>query len=72
MSQEQKIMEFLKKNTCITQRDAFRMGIYRLGARIWDLRNNGVPINSEYVRVENADGTHTYIAQYSMAKEADK
>lgn len=69
MTQKDKIVQFMKQHEWITQRDAYSMGIYRLGARIWDLKNNGVPIKAEYVKVTNADGTKTFIARYSLAKE---
>lgn len=69
MSQAEKIMAYLKTHSVITQREAYRMGIYRLGARIYDLRNNGVPIKGEFIKVKNADGSHTYIAQYTLPKE---
>jgi len=72
MSQTEKVMLFLKHHEWMTQRDAYPMGIYRLGARIWDLRNKGVPIKAEYVKVTNADGSKTFIARYGLVREEKK
>ena len=52
----------------ITQRDAFRLGIYRLASRISDMKAAGYRIMTEYVRVENADGTSSRIARYKVIK----
>ena len=53
-SQKAKILEFIKKNGGITNRDAVKMEIYRLSARILDLRAEGKPIATEMVQGENS------------------
>ena len=45
-------------------------GCYRLGARIWDLKAQGVPIKSETVTGKNRYGERTCFARYSIIKEA--
>lgn len=41
-------------------------GCYRLGARIWDLKAQGVPIKSETVTGKNRYGERTCFARYSL------
>lgn len=65
MTQTQRIIEYLDKHGEITQRDAVRLGCYRLSARIHDLRQQGIAIRSETKSVRNADGSHSNIAVYS-------
>lgn len=45
-------------------------GSMRLGARIWDLKAQGVPIKSETVTGKNRYGERTCFARYSIVKEA--
>jgi hypothetical protein len=42
------------------------LGVYRLGARIWDLRDRGHEIVSRMVTVQNRFGESCRVAQYSM------
>ena len=53
-SQKKRILKYIKKHGFITNRDAAQMEIYRLSARILDLRNDGEPISTEMVYSENA------------------
>lgn len=54
----------------ITQAEAVtEYGCYRLGARIWDLKAQGVPIRSETVTGKNRYGERTSFARYSIIKE---
>ena len=71
ITQKQKILQFMKLHGSITPRDALiHCGCMRLGARIWELKNDGYAIKMELIRVRNADGSHSYVARYSLAKEA--
>ena len=72
-TQEQKIVAYCVQNTgmvtvfrWITQRDALKLGIYRLASRISDMKEKGYLIDTEYVRVKNADGTYSRIARYKI------
>lgn len=65
MTQIEKIQNYLKDHAEITQRDAYKLGIYRLGARIWDMNAQGIRMKSERRRVRNADGTYSHIGVYS-------
>ena len=56
----------------ITQRDALGLGIYRLASRIADMKEMGYQIATEYIRVQNADGTYSRIARYMIIKTPDE
>ena len=56
MTQCERILRHLQDYGSITQAEAVtEYGCYRLGARIWDLKAQGVPIRSE--RVTGKTGT---------------
>lgn len=63
-TQAQKVLNFIRQHGSITQRDAVNIGVYRLSARIYDLKRAGVRIYADLAPVRNADGTKTYIAVY--------
>jgi len=42
------------------------LGIYRLSARVFDLRKAGWPISTEMVEVENQFGETVRVAQYRL------
>lgn len=56
----------------ITQREALKLGIYRLASRINDMRRLGYWIDRELITVENADGTKSRIARYRIFKTPDE
>lgn len=56
----------------ITQRDALKLGIYRLASRISDMKAMGYQILTEYVRVKNQDGSYSRIARYMILKTPDE
>lgn len=68
LTQCSKVLAYMDQHKEITQRDALGLGIYRLASRITDLKKAGYPILSERRKVQNADGTSTYIAVYSIEK----
>lgn len=70
MTQTQEILKYMQTRGSITQRDALELGVYRLASRICDLRRQGVAIISSRLPVLKADGTITYVARYSLVKEA--
>ena len=69
MTQCEKVVKYMKENGTITQREALGLGIYRLASRISDLRMAGVKIKTEDVKVQNVDGTFSWIARYSFLEE---
>lgn len=72
ITQIQKIDDFCKAHTWITQRDAYKLGIYRLASRIYDMIQLGYVFIDEYIKVENADGTTSYVKRYSIVKYPEK
>ena len=64
MTQVQKVYDYMNEHGAITQRDAFHLGIYRLSARIADLKSAGINVQSELVQVECADGSKARVARY--------
>ena len=61
--QNAQVLEIMTKLGHITPREAVGHGIYRLAARIYELRNEGYTITTE--RLEAANGGH--YAKYSLA-----
>lgn len=70
-TQVKKIIEYCHKYTWITQRDALRLGIYRLASRISDMKSGGFVILSEFITVKNVDGSESRVKRYSIAKYPD-
>lgn len=67
MTQCERILRHMQDYGSITQAEAVtEYGCYRLGARIWDLRAQGVPIKSETVTGKNRYGERTCFARYSL------
>ncbi|MBS5666844.1 MAG: helix-turn-helix domain-containing protein [Firmicutes bacterium] len=67
VTQCERILRHLQDYGSITQAEAVtEYGCYRLGARIWDLRAQGVPIKSETVTGKNRYGERTCFARYSL------
>lgn len=68
--QAERVLRFIREHGSVTQRDAVNIGIYRLSARIYDLKKAGIDIRAELEPVKNADGTKTYIAVYREGARA--
>lgn len=65
MTQNQAVLNWLKEKP-ITSRDAvYHLGIHRLSARIFDLKEMGHEIEQEMKKVVTRYGT-TYVAEYKM------
>lgn len=48
-SQAKRILQYLESGNRLSQMEALRFGCFRLGARIWDLRQSGYNIQTELV-----------------------
>jgi hypothetical protein len=65
--QSQKLFKYLKKNKTIQPLEALReLGIYRLSARILDLRNDGISITTNRIQVKNRQKEICSVAEYKL------
>ena len=68
-----RVLLFIRRNGSITQDDADRfLGCKRLGARIWDLKKSGIPVESKLEKGVNRFGEPTHYARYSLRKEENQ
>lgn len=70
--QNDRLLEYMRKRhgMGVTQQEAIDdLGIYRLAARIADLKRMGYRIEKKMRRVVNREGRQVYIAEYSLMKE---
>ena len=66
-SQNKRLLNHLQQGNKVTPLNGWAMlGIYRLSARVYDLRDSGHDIKTERVEVENAHGEKFNVAEYSM------
>lgn len=70
MTQRERIKEYLEQNGSITDRQAYHLGIRRLSARIWELRQAPyyMPIGTTYKTVKTRAGK-AVIGVYHLIKE---
>lgn len=67
MTQIKAILEHLKKHGSITPFEALQeYGCFRLGARIWDLRDMGYEIDTEMETKKNRNGRAVTYARYRL------
>lgn len=68
-----RLLEYMRKRKemGITQKEAMDMlGIYRLGARIWDLKHMGYKIQTVMVKVDTREpGVSTKVAKYILLED---
>lgn len=70
-SQNDRLLSALKAGASVTPIHALtQLGIFRLAARVRDLRDEGVEIHSEFVEVENRFGERCRVKSYRLAKSA--
>lgn len=66
-AQDVRVLEYLQTHEHITPMEALNeLGIFRLGARAYDLKKAGHPIRSEWVEVENRFGEKCRVKAYSL------
>lgn len=67
MSQNEMILDYLRKEGSITQAEAInRFGCYRLGARVWELKQRGHKIIKYTEKGRNRFGLPTRYARYAL------
>lgn len=67
-SQNKRVFEYMKEHGEISQREAYKLGIYRLSGRIFDLKARGTAIVTTIRTVTNADGSRSRVAFYKLAE----
>lgn len=68
--QDYRVLMYMREHGSITQRDAIKLGCYRLSARIYDLKKIwGFVVVTKHEQVKNADGTTANIARYSLGEK---
>ena len=66
----ERVLNYIKKYGSITQKQAIDdLGILRLSARIWELRQQGKQISTEYITVKNRYGIKIKVARYRLIEE---
>lgn len=69
MTQCEQVLNYMRTHGNITARDAVNyLDIYRLSARIADLKADGYLIKSESVRKKNGKGEWKHYASYSLVE----
>lgn len=67
-TQAVRIIEYITAHGSITQKQAFEdLGCGRLGARIFELKEQGYPIERRMVTVRNRFGEECRVAEYYLA-----
>lgn len=66
MSQKEEILQYMIDHGSITSMQAFMLGITRLSAWIWDLRNDGHKIRSTRIDYKAKDGKRKHYDVYAL------
>lgn len=67
MTQKERVLNYLQENSSITPMEAWnRLGVYRLGARVHELRKEGHDIKSSLTEVKNKFGEACRVAEYRL------
>lgn len=70
-TQNLQVIDHLTRHQTITPLEALSLyGIFRLGARIWDLRGSGHDITTEIIEVKSRRGGKKRVASYRLVKLA--
>ena len=69
MTQCNQILEALKEGPITSKQAADDYGVYRLAARVHDLRDAGYPIISKKIKVRNRNGQVCYVSEYLLAEK---
>lgn len=69
-SQKQMVLDYISEFGSITPLDAFKdLGVTRLSAVVFDLREEGYDIDKVIEKGMNRFGNHTRYARYSFGKD---
>ncbi len=69
-TQNNMVLDMLKQGEALTQQDVLPLGIFRLGARIKDLRDQGYEIETETVSfIHKTTGHKGRCARYQLSNQ---
>lgn len=69
-TQADRVLNYIREFGSITSLDAFRdLGVTRLSARIYELRNRNIDIVSTLITNKNRYGEHCTYAKYFLKEE---
>ena len=71
MSQQQEILEYIKRYGSITPMQAYELGITKLATRVSEMRKKGIEFHIEIVRSINKRGKTCRYARYSFPIEEE-
>lgn len=72
-SQNERLLNYLKTHKTINPLEAWsELGIYRLGARVWDLRAMGYNIQQDRIKVFNRFKEVCRVAEYRLFDEVSQ
>lgn len=70
-NQRERLLAYMRERGPITQKDAMLLlGIYRLGARILELKKAGYDITSEWITTTNRFGEECRVKVYALRESA--
>ena len=70
MTQREQVLKYIQDFGSITPLDALKdLGIFRLGARVFELREQGYNVETDMIEVPNRYGGKTRIAKYTMGEK---
>ena len=64
MTQKQMIIAHFLEGKSITSGEAFKMGIGRLASRINDIKEDGIPVRDQFIKVAKANGETALVKEY--------
>ena len=70
MNQRDRVLDYMERHGSITRDEARRkLGVYELSRRICDLKERGINISDENIKVKNRFGEFVTVKRYSIVKE---
>ena len=70
MNQRERVLDYMERNGSITSLEAVNdLGVMELPRRICDLKERGINISKERIKVRNRFGEYIPVMRYSIVKE---
>ena len=71
MTQKERILDYMERFGSISTMEAFTdLGITRLSARIFEIRNDGIEISEQLERSKNRYGENVHYMRYSLKERS--